>query len=661
VGRVHRGARPVIRLLLALLLLVPVTASAAPKKKAEAEANRLLNRAMQELGRYQLDAGLATLGEVLALTPNDGFAHSRLAEIHAVGYGRGTELVATYRAVAAARPDEPIRTVWTVRAELARHVEDKWVVADRPWVQESLEALGSLTSHEDAEVRYAAWIAVRDLRMRLQDGAGAAAAGAAAIDLFPHRLQSRVSALLAARDAGDAARFQRICGDVIRDTPGAVEACSMLFSGGLWEDADALLKARADVLADVEKLGRRVLSDVVLAHEVAKFYGRRGLDAALQTAYVARILGRHPGFTLSPSSRWWLGRPPPLKTTQRRIREALPGDDVAPLSATDAPWAHEQAAVQAAQEGRHDDAVASIRRAREALTKLPWSPHATRPSTSFEAWSAARARDEGRMLGIEARSLRAAGRDDEAWPLAQRAAWLHGDGRTWIELAQFAAARGDAVLALEADLEGLSRLDGEAVTELPMEYRDRAVGRFLDAHPALGDPDLGWLALLSAAAGRRSLRAAGEAPDAPGAKEQHPFVGRPAPPFDVTTFAGTALSSESLRGKVVVVDFWATWCAPCKRAMPELQQAQDELGDDVVVLALSVDQRPEEAEQFMAASTYTFEAAHVGPDAQGPWEVRGIPSTFVIDANGVVRHHHQGWSRGVGRRIQGEVRALLAR
>ncbi len=651
-----------IRLLLLLAILVPIAAPAeAAPKAAEADANRLLNRALQELARYELEAGVATLGEVLARTPNDGFAHSRLAEVLAVGHGRGAESVAVYKALAAARPDERIRRVWVVRAEVARHTEDKWVVRGRPWVAAALEALEELTTDDDPEVRYAAWIALRDLQLRLSDGPASHEAGARAAELFGDRLQARVSILIQARDRGDAEAFRRTCARIIRDTPGAVEACALIFSGTYWQDADALIETRNAILKDVEKLGRRVLGDPVLAHEVAKFYGRPGVSRDLQPAYVERILTRHPDFRLSPETRWWRGRPPPLETTRRRIREAAQEAlDAVPDDPRDAPWVLEESAARAAADGRHEDALRLIREARDALADLPYSPSATRPAATFHAWSQARARDDGRMLAAEARVLRALGRGDEAWIAARRAAWQHDDGRTWIELAQFAAARGEAALAVEADLEGLSRLDGPALAALPMEYRDRAVTRFLAAHPGV-EPDLGWATLLSAAGARRADRAPARGGEAAPRRELHPFVGRPAPVLNLTTLSGAEISPETLRDKVVVVDFWATWCGPCKRAMPELQQARDELGDDVVILALSVDAQREQAEQFVESSGYTFEFAHVGPDAQQPWQVRGIPSTFVIDRGGVIRHHHQGYSRGAGLRIQEEVRALLAR
>jgi thiol-disulfide isomerase/thioredoxin len=644
-------------LLLGLLATVPV--EAAPKR-AEAESNRLLNRAVQELARYELDAGLATLSEVLELTPTDGFAHSRLAEVLAVGLGRGAETLAAYRAVAAAQPDDPIRGVWVARIEMARHVEDRWVVRYGEWVQPLFNILEPLSTDDDREVRYAAWIALRDLLLMLEDQDEAARAGAEAIALFPHRLQARVSAMIAARHAGDAKALQALCQQVIRDTPGAVEACSMLFSGSTWTDQGTLEAARERVLVDVARLGRSVLKDAVLAHEVAKFYGRGGLPNDLQATYIAQVLAKHPDFKLSIGSRWWRGRPPPLKTSLRRVRAAA--DDVlARMQKTprDAPWILEEQATRATTAGDHEEALRLVQAAAEALTELPYSPSASLPPTTLRSWSEARSRDYGRLLAMEAAALRALGRDDEAWPLAQRAAWLHEDGGTWLALADSAAIRGHATFAAEADLEALARLDGSELVRLPIEYRERATARFVAANPALADTTQGWLALLSAAAARGAARREGLAETEGAPKETHPLLGQPAPEWSVKTLSGEEFSTSSVAGRVVVVDFWATWCGPCKRAMPGLQQAHEALGDDAVFLMLSVDQELDVVQKFMAGSVYTFDVAHVGEGGKDGWAVEGIPSTFVLDQKGIVRHHHQGFHRDGAKRIQEQVGALL--
>jgi thiol-disulfide isomerase/thioredoxin len=649
------------RIILCVALLTSMVATAVAAPGEERTANRLLNRAMQELARYELDAAVATLGEVLDITPNDGFARSRLAEVLAVGLGRGAETSASYRALAAAAPDQAILRVWVVRAEMARHVEDRWVVADRAWVAEAIVELEKLAQDRSAEVRYAASLALRDLLHRMGDGDGARAAGDAAAAIFPDRLQARVSGMITARADGNIRRFRALCKEVIRATPGAVEACSMLFAGSSWADQAALERAGAAVLRDVARLGDRVLGDPVLAHEVAKFYGRPGVPPELQAEYVARILERHPDFRLAVGSRWWRNAPPPIETSRRRIRDTQ-GSALDRLAVTprNAPWIFEEQASRAASIGHGEDALGHIRSAVDALTVLPYTPTARRPPISLDEWTEDRARDLGRMLALEARILRMLSRSDDAWPTAHRAAALHDDGHTWVELAQFAAVRGEATVAAEADLEGISRLTTAELEALPAEYRERAAERFTAAQPqgSLAE-DQAWAALRSAAGARRAERRGSTRRPEPRGPETHPLVGRPSPTIDVATLNGDRLASADLQGRVVIVDFWATWCLACKRAMPELQGARENLDDRVVILALSVDEGLDEVESFMARSRYTFDVAHVGPTGQVPWLVRGIPSTFVIDAQGTVRHHHQGYRRGVGRLIEEEVRALL--
>jgi len=117
------------------------------------------------------------------------------------------------------------------------------------------------------------------------------------------------------------------------------------------------------------------------------------------------------------------------------------------------------------------------------------------------------------------------------------------------------------------------------------------------------------------------------------------------PSYAVTTLAGGPLTSDSLRGKVVLVNFWATWCLPCRAEMPLLQSMADRHRDaGLVVLGLSRDWRPvDEVRAFLAERDITYPVAVVGGDAER-WfgGLVGYPTSFLLDRNGTIRHEAMG-------------------
>jgi thiol-disulfide isomerase/thioredoxin len=132
------------------------------------------------------------------------------------------------------------------------------------------------------------------------------------------------------------------------------------------------------------------------------------------------------------------------------------------------------------------------------------------------------------------------------------------------------------------------------------------------------------------------------------------------PRLDLVDLEGRPISNESLRGKVVLVNFWATWCGPCREEIPMLALLQDHYRDRLVILGLSIDERPPaEVGAFatelgvnypVAMSTRALEQAFGG--------ITAVPSTFVVDPAGRIVQRHLGLLQGP--RTEHEVRALAA-
>jgi cytochrome c biogenesis protein CcmG/thiol:disulfide interchange protein DsbE len=124
-----------------------------------------------------------------------------------------------------------------------------------------------------------------------------------------------------------------------------------------------------------------------------------------------------------------------------------------------------------------------------------------------------------------------------------------------------------------------------------------------------------------------------------------PLVGRPAPPFALTTFDGKAVSLEAQRGKVVVLNFWASWCYPaCYEEAPVLEASWRRVAPEgVVVLGVAIQDKDPASLEFIQRFGITFPNA---PDPAGKvsidYGVYGVPETFVIDRRGVIRRKHVG-------------------
>jgi thiol-disulfide isomerase/thioredoxin len=139
--------------------------------------------------------------------------------------------------------------------------------------------------------------------------------------------------------------------------------------------------------------------------------------------------------------------------------------------------------------------------------------------------------------------------------------------------------------------------------------------------------------------------------------------GRPAPAFALPSLTedGRTVKLASLRGKVVYVDFWASWCGPCRVSFPLLDDIREDLKDKgFEVVAINVDEYPEDALGFLEELPVRYlvvrDEAGATPEAYG---ILGMPTGFLIDRDGTVRKVHQGFRRSDGPKLRAEIEELL--
>ncbi|HKW33409.1 MAG TPA: TlpA disulfide reductase family protein [Candidatus Acidoferrum sp.] len=156
-------------------------------------------------------------------------------------------------------------------------------------------------------------------------------------------------------------------------------------------------------------------------------------------------------------------------------------------------------------------------------------------------------------------------------------------------------------------------------------------------------------------------------PDNPDYRRVQRFIEQPelararmAPPFAVTTVVGDHISMDDLQGKVVLLDFWATWCVPCREALPHIKQVAKKFQrEPLVILSISLDSSEDKWKEFITKNEMAWlqyrDGGFTGPIAK-MFSVRAIPATFTIDSDGVLQDEHIGDAS-----IEGKLKKLIAR
>jgi peroxiredoxin len=140
----------------------------------------------------------------------------------------------------------------------------------------------------------------------------------------------------------------------------------------------------------------------------------------------------------------------------------------------------------------------------------------------------------------------------------------------------------------------------------------------------------------------------------------HPLNGAPAPDFSLAARGGASASLGEHAGKVVLVDFWATWCEPCRSSFPEYQALLARYANRVVVLGISEDDEEQGIDRFAEETAVRFPLAWDADKAVAQrYQISGMPTLFIIDQSGLVRFVHAGFRPGDEQQISAAIDSLL--
>jgi len=133
----------------------------------------------------------------------------------------------------------------------------------------------------------------------------------------------------------------------------------------------------------------------------------------------------------------------------------------------------------------------------------------------------------------------------------------------------------------------------------------------------------------------------------------------PAPAFTLPDLAGQNVSLADFKGKVVLLDFWATWCGPCRMTMPVLEKLQEDVPKDLVLLAVNLQDTKEDVQRFVEARKLK---SRVLLDLDGQvgraYQSESIPMQVLIDREGVLRYVKVGFSPQMGSELRREIEKL---
>lgn len=153
-----------------------------------------------------------------------------------------------------------------------------------------------------------------------------------------------------------------------------------------------------------------------------------------------------------------------------------------------------------------------------------------------------------------------------------------------------------------------------------------------------------------------------------------PKLGAPAPPIEAASFQGEPFNLSDHQGRVVLLDFWATWCPPCQHALPAIQRLHERYAEDDDVLIMTINTEPAPAEplramltEFMSRRRFTFPVALTDPSQQTlkDYGIQTIPTSVLIGKDGYVEEVYVGLPanhpEAIFAKLDAQIQALKAR
>jgi thiol-disulfide isomerase/thioredoxin len=153
-----------------------------------------------------------------------------------------------------------------------------------------------------------------------------------------------------------------------------------------------------------------------------------------------------------------------------------------------------------------------------------------------------------------------------------------------------------------------------------------------------------------------------EAKEAPAASAKSE-INQAAPPFTLESTEGKKVSLSDFKGKVVLLDFWATWCPPCKMSMPALIKLGEKMkGKDLVVIGIDLGDNPTAVKNYIKNMGIDHLILYNGNSGiEEHYNVRAIPTFYIIDQQGAIYKNYAGYYPGLENEFEKDINLLLAK
>lgn len=143
-------------------------------------------------------------------------------------------------------------------------------------------------------------------------------------------------------------------------------------------------------------------------------------------------------------------------------------------------------------------------------------------------------------------------------------------------------------------------------------------------------------------------------------KERKAIIGAPAPQFTLTNLNGQKVSLSDYSGKVILLDFWATWCPPCKESIPHLETLYRRYKDKgFVVIGISFDEDIETVKRFKDKYNMTYPILMGEEWIKNDYGITGVPEMFMLGRDSILKSHRLGFNESLAALMDQEIRGLL--